>query len=76
MHVVYRNGSWQLAKDASSKHFGTKAAAVNTARQKLRKSSTAGELVVHGRDGRIQHIATPQRASEIKRDLRKAYAVH
>ena len=54
-HVVPRNGQWAVRREGSTrdtKRFETQEAAIRTARRIARNQG--GELVVHGRDGRIR----------------------
>jgi len=59
-HVVSREGGWAVkapnASRASSTH-ATQAEAIAAARQVVRNSG-GGELVIHGRDGRIRDSDT------------------
>jgi hypothetical protein len=55
-HVVpYEEGLWavKLAGDSLNEHAASKEMAVSRAKE-LAKRSTLGQVVVHGRDGRIE----------------------
>jgi len=54
-HVVPQNGGWAVREEKSSQPpplFEKQTDAINHARNKARKDG--GELVIHGRDGRIR----------------------
>lgn len=58
-HVVPRDGQWAVRREGSArdtKRFATQEAAIRAARRIARNQG--GELVVHGRDGRIRERST------------------
>jgi hypothetical protein len=55
VHVVQRNSGWATLREGgqrASQVFGTQAEAVQSGRQMARDGR--GELLIHGRDGRIR----------------------
>jgi hypothetical protein len=54
LHVFPSNGSWLVKREGKAgKVFLTKREAVNAARMTIKKE-TAGQFVVHGKDGEIK----------------------
>jgi hypothetical protein len=75
-HVCKKDGAWQLKRGDAGRVSGTyssKAAALKKAEKLLVRNSS--QLVVHGADGRIRHIATGESAARIRSNLLRAYKV-
>lgn len=57
VHVYPADGTWEVKREGGhAKTFGTQREAVRAARKSARSAS--GQLVVHGRDGRIRDHET------------------
>jgi len=55
IHVILQNGQWAVKKDDSAKGrtYSTQKEAIGAAR-KIVRGMSAGQIVVHGRDGSIR----------------------
>lgn len=59
VHVTHDSGGWKVAREGAeraSARCGTKAEAVQRGRDLARRD--AGQLLIHGKDGRIQEERT------------------
>lgn len=59
VHVVPRDGGWLVRRDANSKAgtYRTQKEAIKGARE-IARSAESGQVVIHGRDGRIREHDT------------------
>lgn len=59
VHVIPRDGGWRVTRDGGAKDpvFATQREAIEKAKVMVRRESS-GQLVVHGRDGRIRQSDT------------------
>lgn len=80
LHVYPSDGGWVVQKEGKTAElFATQREAVNAARQTV-KDKTVGQLVVHGKDGRIREhesygmttIQDPPKRSKLAKRIRRA----
>ncbi|HEU4907120.1 MAG TPA: DUF2188 domain-containing protein [Solirubrobacterales bacterium] len=58
VHIIQKDGGWAISREGGTeKEYATKREAVEAGRDLLR-SSGGGEIVTHGRDGRIRDSDT------------------
>src|SRR5215213_8119940 len=59
VHIIPREGRWEVAREGhrESRVFSTQREDIETAKEMVRRASS-GQLVVHGRNGRIRERDT------------------
>ncbi len=57
VHVYHAENGWAVKRGASSRLFATRKAAVDSAREMMRKSAPS-QMVVYGADGQIREYRT------------------